>query len=215
MHLFEAALAWLELTNDLVWRTLAEEIVGLVRTRFSVGSEILIRELFVDDWRPAPGAAGALVEPGHQFEWAWLLIRWSRYTNDPLLTSTALALIDKAETVGVTSERGVVVNSIRVDGSMLDARARLWPQLERLKAACSAARLNGSARHWAAATQAALLLQKYLDTPVRGLWRDMLNIEGSWVDEPAPASSFYHIVGAISELNSTCEVTQRLEANAR
>jgi mannose-6-phosphate isomerase len=208
MHLFEAALAWLELTNDPVWRALAEEIAGLARTRFNVESEILIREFFVGDWQPAPGAAGALVEPGHLFEWAWLLLRWKRSADDPLATSTALALIDQAETMGVTSEHGVVVNSIRVDGSMLDSRARLWPQTERLKAACSAACLNDSARHWAAATQSALVLQKYLDTPVRGLWRDMMNIEGTWIDEPAPASSFYHIVGAISVLHSACEFTQ-------
>ena len=33
---------------------------------------------FDADWRPLAGLTGRLVEPGHQFEWAWLLERWSR-----------------------------------------------------------------------------------------------------------------------------------------
>jgi mannose/cellobiose epimerase-like protein (N-acyl-D-glucosamine 2-epimerase family) len=205
MHLFEAALAWLESTNDPLWRALAEEIANLASTRFRAGDDIPIREFFVGDWQPATGPAGAIVEPGHQFEWAWLLMRWNRYTGDPALKATALALIDKAEAQGVARERGVVVNSIGVDGSILDPRARLWPQTERLKAACRAARLTGSARHWATAAQAAQVLRRYLDTPVHGLWRDVLNVDGTFVDEPAPASSFYHLVSAITELNSTCE----------
>jgi mannose-6-phosphate isomerase len=40
----------------------------------------------------------------------------------------------------------------------------------------------------------------YLDTPVPGLWWDRLRPDGGFVDEPAPASSFYHIACAIAEL---------------
>ena len=40
----------------------------------------------------------------------------------------------------------------------------------------------------------------YLDTPLAGLWRDRLNPEGTFVDEPAPASSLCHLTGAIGAL---------------
>jgi mannose-6-phosphate isomerase len=36
---------------------------------------------------------------------------------------------------------------------------------------------------------------------VKGLWRDRLNSDGTFVQEPAPASSFYHIVCAILEVD--------------
>jgi mannose-6-phosphate isomerase len=36
---------------------------------------------------------------------------------------------------------------------------------------------------------------------VSGLWRDKQKADGSFVDEPAPASSFYHILCAIYELD--------------
>ena len=51
------------------------------------------------------------------------------------------------------------------------------------------------------AANGAEALLKYLDTPVRGLWRDKLRADGTFVDEAAPASSFYHIVCAILELD--------------
>jgi len=48
--------------------------------------------------------------------------------------------------------------------------------------------------------KAAAALQLYLDTPAPGLWWDRLEPSGRFIDEPAPASSFYHIVCAIAEL---------------
>ena len=43
-------------------------------------------------------------------------------------------------------------------------------------------------------------LQPYLQTPIQGLWRDTLRTDGTFVEEPAPASSFYHIVCACADL---------------
>jgi mannose-6-phosphate isomerase len=43
---------------------------------------------------------------------------------------------------------------------------------------------------------------RYLDTPVPGLWYDRIDADGKLVDEPAPASSFYHLVAAIAELSA-------------
>ena len=51
----------------------------------------------------------------------------------------------------------------------------------------------------AAAAAAGLLA--YLRTPVPGLWRDTYQPDETFVEEPAPASSFYHIVLAIAELD--------------
>jgi mannose/cellobiose epimerase-like protein (N-acyl-D-glucosamine 2-epimerase family) len=41
----------------------------------------------------------------------------------------------------------------------------------------------------------------YLNTPVPGLWLDLRLPSGELVDSPAPASTFYHLVGAIAALN--------------
>jgi mannose-6-phosphate isomerase len=43
-------------------------------------------------------------------------------------------------------------------------------------------------------------MQSYLATPVAGLWRDAPPGAGPPGTEPAMASSFYHIIGAIEAL---------------
>tara|TARA_Y100000114_G_C11490572_1_gene199658 strand:- start:266 stop:415 length:150 start_codon:yes stop_codon:yes gene_type:complete len=35
------------------------------------------------------------------------------------------------------------------------------------------------------------------------MWRDKILEDGSFIDEPAPASSFYHIMAAYSELRQS------------
>ena len=39
--------------------------------------------------------------------------------------------------------------------------------------------------------------------PARGAWRDKLTPDGSWIEEPAPGSSLYHITSALAELIET------------
>ena len=43
-------------------------------------------------------------------------------------------------------------------------------------------------------------LARYLEVPANGAWRDKLGEDGRFVDEPAPASSFYHLMLATLEL---------------
>ena len=43
-------------------------------------------------------------------------------------------------------------------------------------------------------------MERFLETPVAGLWRDRIDHNGVFKEEPAPASSLYHIIGAIEGL---------------
>jgi mannose-6-phosphate isomerase len=45
-------------------------------------------------------------------------------------------------------------------------------------------------------------LRRYLATPIPGLWYDRLSPQGEMVDEPAPASTFYHLVVAVAEISA-------------
>jgi len=206
MHLLEASLDWMELDHEPLWSALADEIVALALTCFIDPLTGFVLEFFDREWHPVAGVDGRVVEPGHQYEWAWLLWRWSARRKDAALSSkaaeTALKLLALAEEHGVDRQRGAVVNTLLTDKVVRDARSRLWPQTERIKAACTAAEVTGEAQYWSVADEAARTLLKYLDTPVRGLWYDKMTIEGAFVEEPAPASSFYHIVCAIAEMEN-------------
>jgi mannose/cellobiose epimerase-like protein (N-acyl-D-glucosamine 2-epimerase family) len=191
MHVFEAALAWEAATGDPAWASVADEVAELALARFIDPETGVLREFFDADWAALEGRAG-LVEPGHQFEWAWLLRRWGDLREDPRGAATARRLYEVGRR-GVDPVREVAVNALWDDLSIRDGTARLWPQTERIKAAM----ILGEE---ADAVSAARGLARYLETPVRGVWRDKLRPDGGFVDEPAPATSFYHLAGGILAL---------------
>src|SRR5689334_4992546 len=199
MHLFEATLAGAEVCSECsMWQPLADEIAEFALAHFFDGNGIL-HEFFDTDWKFAPGIAGRIVEPGHQFEWAWLLLRWAG-DKHPKARAAALRMIDVTEARGVKD--GLALQQVLDDFSPHDGSARLWPQTERLKAAALAARTTGDAKYLAMALSAADSLKRYLATPIPGLWYDRIDVNGHIVDEPAPASTFYHLVVAVAELSA-------------
>jgi mannose-1-phosphate guanylyltransferase/mannose-6-phosphate isomerase len=196
MHLLEACLAWEGLEPDGPWSSMADTIVDLARRRFIDPVGGFLREFFEPDWTPAAGEAGRLVEPGHQFEWAWLLTRWGRARNDSWSTQAARRLYDIGQ-LGVDRARGVVIDELDDGLSVRSRRARLWPQTERLKAALVLCDEIPTAH----ADEALKGLQLYLEPS--GLWRDKLEANGVFVEEPAPASSLYHIAAAWLQLRES------------
>lgn len=194
MHLLEACLAWTSVDADPVWRRWADDITRLAIERFIRADTGALIEAITPDFEPAPDITGQLVEPGHQFEWAWLLMR-----STPDARAAALRLIEVAEHHGVRER--FAINALLDDFSIHDGNARLWPQTERLKATLLAAELTGDARYLANAAEAAVTLMRYLDTRVAGTWLDQRLADGTWPVEPSPASSFYHIVSAAQALD--------------
>ncbi len=205
MHLLEACLAWAEIGRDpdlTLWiRNLVDIAIGkFIRGGDGRPGNGALGESFTAHWLPAPGIVGRIVEPGHQFEWAWLLLRAQRYHPGPL-RAAALRLIEIGENFGV--HQRVAINALLDDLSIHDPNARLWPQTERLKAALLAARSTAEAPYWAMAAAAASSLLPYLRTAVPGLWFDVQRPTGELVDAPAPASTFYHLVGAVAALDKS------------
>jgi mannose-6-phosphate isomerase len=202
MHLFEAALAWEQLSPDPHWRALADEVAELCLARFMTRDGLLL-EYFDSRWAPAAGLQGRLAWPGHQFEWAGLLERWALRRGREDVRAVARRLYRYGADHGIDPKRGVAVFELLDDLSVNDAKARLWSQTEWLKAAlilARSARGGERDRYLADAIAASKALMLYLETPIAGLWRDKLLADGSWVDEPAPASSFYHIIDALRVL---------------
>jgi len=201
MHLLEAALAWEQVSGAEHWRRLADETAELCLARFMTQRGGILLEYFDATWTPAAGLAGRLVWPGHQFEWAGLLERWGLARGREDARFVARRLYGVGAGHGIDPNRGVAVFELLDDLTVHDPKARLWSQTEWLKASIILARSedDGQRRegYVAGAVAAAKALRLYLDTPAPGLWRDKLLGDGRWVLEPAPASSFYHIIDAL------------------
>lgn len=208
MHLFEAMQAWEKVDPVGPWMQLTDEIAKLAMNQFIDAESGALREFFDKDWRPMPGDAGLVVEPGHQFEWAWLLVRYGSSRGDREAIQKAKRLFEIAESYGVCPDRKVAMMGLNDDFTVRDSLARLWPQTEWLKASLQLAlQSEGKERQrYLASTSRALdALQPFLQTPIKGLWYDKWTKDSGMIDEPAPASTFYHIVCAVHEAGSVLD----------
>lgn len=203
MHLLEANLAWTATGVAEPFAAVARDIVALAVTRLIDPATGAIGEYYDGDWTFAAGPEGAVREPGHQFEWAYLLD----------LSSDLLGLDHRSEARrlyafgrdhGIDPVRKAAVFALDAAGAVTDSRARFWAQTERLRTALIfAGRTDDEAERaalLAAAAEAFAVIRTYLDVPVKGLWRDQLLADGTFVEEAAPASSFYHLLSAFAVL---------------
>jgi mannose/cellobiose epimerase-like protein (N-acyl-D-glucosamine 2-epimerase family) len=198
MHLLEAALAWVDVGGGSEWVALADELGELATTHLIDPITGMLHESFDNSWKPTANAAGRLIEPGHQFEWAWLLMRWGQRRAH--VREAACRLMEVAEEHGVHG--GVAIYEIMNDTSVHDGSARLWAQTERLRSAALAARLYGDSKYWKRTAEAASVLLRYFATDIPGLWYDRLSPSGEFKRETVTAGNLYHIVGAIYELGA-------------
>ena len=204
MHLLEAAMGLHAAFPSSSGLERARELATLFRTRFYDEEHGALPEFFDQQWRRLPDDRGRVTEPGHQFEWAWLLRRYADAAGDDSVRPIAERLIAHGRSNGLDATRGVAINEVWIEGQAKTATARLWPQTERIKAAVSGLSLNPASE----ALEAVAALDglfRFLDDPVPGAWRDMMEVDNSLRIEAAPASSLYHIVCAMAELIRAAE----------
>lgn len=189
MHLLEAALEWRHLDDAAIFRDLCHEIVALFEQRFFSAQHGALIEHFDDALVPADGSLGRITEPGHHFEWIWLLDRYQSGGNrasDPLYQF--------AVKHGIDSSSGRLYGEVLTDGVVHTHETRLWPHTEWLKAELVLPQDNKAAR----VGKAWRALQSFLACPIEGLWYERwLPHERTFAQEPAPASSLYHLTLAI------------------
>ncbi|MBT4905504.1 MAG: mannose-6-phosphate isomerase [Rhodospirillaceae bacterium] len=211
MHLLEALLALHGATADTAYLDRARVIVDLFRSRFLDGNTGTLGEFFEADWTPAPGTAGQTVEPGHHFEWAWLLRRYAEASGVDT-GKEADALYQFAMTHGSDHApgpaQGLAFDSVLRSGAdprlghgtSLDDNKRLWVQTEAIKA--QTARLESGPDDLASAHLEILLERLFgLYLAVEdGNWQDHLDANGHGFSQTAPASSFYHLFLCLTEV---------------
>jgi mannose-6-phosphate isomerase len=132
MHLLEALHALHEATGDNAWLTEADRLVTLFHDRFYHPATATLGEYFTADWEPDP-ERGHIVEPGHHYEWVWLLHRHATLTGSAV-SPAADALFSHAERHGFDPEHGGIHDQIDRDGRPVQHTRRIWPMTEAIKA---------------------------------------------------------------------------------
>lgn len=194
MHLFESMIAVFDATHDTVFQNRAGDFFALFLANLYDKQRQVLGEYFEEDWSKIEPVS---VEPGHQAEWAWLLKGFERITGCPTgryrgeLLASALRYRD--ETTGCLIDEGDAAGNIRRH------TRRLWPQTEIAKAWIAQAEAGEAGAADEARAALSRLERHYLSHPVTGGWYDQFDRDGNSLVATIPASSFYHVLCAVSE----------------
>jgi mannose-6-phosphate isomerase len=126
MHLAEAFLATLEVREDADTLAALDNLADAMQRRFvDIEHGVMLEKPLdaVDNWS----------EPGHQFEWFYLLESSEHLRGTPLHGSLTTAFAH-AQAQGVDQTTGAVAAMLEVDGSVKDGTQRIWAQAEYLRA---------------------------------------------------------------------------------
>jgi mannose/cellobiose epimerase-like protein (N-acyl-D-glucosamine 2-epimerase family) len=197
MHLFEAMLAWFEATGRESFLARAGELYGMMAGRFFQPETGILAEYFDGAWKPRSGIAGRICEPGHHFEWSWLVRRYAALAgrDDPPI---AQALKEFGDRHGFDAE-GFVVDELLDDGRVHKASRRCWPHTESIKAEAASFEMGDSDAAPRAARTIERLLAVFLGRPVAGGWVDHVDASGAPIVNFMPASTLYHVFLAAAE----------------
>jgi mannose-6-phosphate isomerase len=197
MHLFEAMLAWYEATGRAIFLARAGEIYDMMAGRFFQPETGILAEYFDGSWNPRAGLSGRICEPGHHFEWSWLLRRYARLAgrNDPPIAGALKAFGDRH---GFDAD-GFIVDELLDDGRVHKASRRCWPHTEAVKAEVAAAETGDGEAPPRAAQTIERLMAVFLGRPVAGGWIDHVDANGAPIVDFMPASTLYHVFLAAAE----------------
>jgi len=199
MHLLEAYLALLETSRDEKYLERAAQIVELFDRRLYRHDIDVLPEYLARDWTEHPDPElGRFFEPGHHFEWAWLLCQFDRLAKtdnrrfvDGLWQTACRSGVDDA---------GLCYDAVDFEFKPFKSSTRLWPHTEAIKAAAVKLQDDPKARG-VAETMACTLNTVFLGMPFAEGWIDQFDAQGRPRVDYVPASSLYHLYLASTEIS--------------
>lgn len=201
MHLFEASLHWMTVDPETaVWKTLSHQLFELCKNKFIDKQTGALGEHFTEGWIPEKIDGRFVFEPGHHYEWSWLMAVYEELSGEKCqdLRHSLYSIADK---YGL-NQKNLVIDEVWSDFSPKKESSRFWPQCERIKAAVKLgleSPTEAQSTFARSADEAMSALNGYLNSPGPGLWQDTRLENGEFTEQDPKASSLYHIINAIYE----------------
>ncbi|MFT2110223.1 AGE family epimerase/isomerase [Marinomonas sp. 2405UD68-3] len=189
MHLLEGYIAAYNSTQKDDYKNSIIELLTLAKTHFFDTNTNSLREFFTQDWQ-YDSVAGHIVEPGHHFEWVWLLHQAYKIEADPDYLTLANALWKKAITYGLDPKGGIYNQIHAQTNQVIDKEKRIWPLTEYLKALC--VHINHKKTQEEHVKEALSLAFTHYFHP-DGHWNEFLDENNHAKEHPLPGTSSYHI----------------------
>lgn len=200
MHLLEALLSLYEATSKDKYLTLASEIIDLFKNHFFLESKGVLLEYFNDDLSSKEDAQA--VEPGHMFEWVWLLDWYSKLSSEDM-SSYIIELYNNAYEFGLDNKTGLLYDELDIEGNVINAKKRCWPITEMIKANLIIAKMDKTPVDINIAEDRAInaidtLFTYFISDNISGSYVDHYNENNELFRDYAPASSMYHFAMALA-----------------
>lgn len=197
IHLFEAFMALYRATSEDRYFNLAVKLIDDGFPIFYDPTHDVIVEYFNKDF--SYDLSRQTIEPGHMFEWVWLLALWEKL-SDADFSGVRSALFVRGVHFGEDPKFfGFVKNQAYLNDERHPSAKRLWPQTEYLKACCA----QGASGDSNALPRAVALIDdmfaSYLNAETPGLWIDEFDVNNAPVAQDVPASILYHLFEAVAE----------------
>jgi len=201
MHLLEAVLKLQTVIPARHHIRIARELTDLFVQRLYQPQSKALPEFFTDGLQPIAEACGAIrIEPGHHFEWAWILAQHQLVTGEDH-SGLIRDLVLTAEALGVCQTSGLTLNAVDHTGKQLDTQSRTWPNTERIKGWLGLYEVTGTSPWPQVESACSALFRFHLGPCVpEGLWVDAFTQDGRLQTATTPASTFYHILLAFCEI---------------
>ncbi|NIA71780.1 hypothetical protein HBA54_24600 [Pelagibius litoralis] len=204
MHLFEALLALYEASGEQEWFDRAGRILDLFKLRFYAADTGQLTEFFDSDWNEMAVEGALLREPGHHFEWVWLLHRYGQLSGDDSVLPIMEKLFSWGWQHGIDRRPGGVFGAydeLDQTGRVLKGGSkRLWPQTEALKACLALTERCGDPTAKAGSEPLLKSMFTHFVSFDHALWQDQLDGDGKMIAPAIPASSLYHLFLALAEV---------------
>jgi mannose/cellobiose epimerase-like protein (N-acyl-D-glucosamine 2-epimerase family) len=209
MHLLEASLALFETSGDMYFLDVAERLVTLFKLLYDPASGTLA-EFYGTGWKRGVVDGAVRVEPGHLYEWVWLLVWYARLSGHSM-SDYVKGLYAFANRYGFDQTTGLVFNAVASDGRVLDRAARIWPQTEAIKAHLAMFEFCGIETSATIEAIIANMQARFWNCMPRGTWIEEFSPDGVKTVDKIPASSLYHMFLAYAELDRVAALHIRRE----
>ncbi len=207
MHMVEALLALGEAGGGGRYLDRAAELCRLMDSKLFDHEHGCLPEFFREDWSDVAPDRHNPIQPGHQMEWAWLLLRVHAHRPDAMFIERAAQMAAFAARHGWDEDFGGYYTDLDRAGAVTDPAKSFWPQCEGVMAPLWLWGHTQDAGHWALFDKGArYCFERFVDAE-HGGWFGGLTREG----EPASTrkgsgwKADYHVVQMCAEVSRFLE----------
>lgn len=194
MHFAEACLAAFDATRDERFLDQTRKLFALFRRRMFDGETL--GERFSATCARTPAQ---VLEPGHHFEWVWILAQHQRLSGDHV-AAQAQALVDWSERCGVERASGAVYDAVWRRRSAPEAELLTWTNTQWIKGWLGLHEVTGCDPSEAVVQTLDLLFDRHFAGSLPGAWVGQFDMEGRALAQAVPALIVYHLLLAFSEV---------------